>query len=92
MYFIKNGVYCFDIEKLPQAHDWCQDEVEYWAFHGHSVVISNTFTRKWEMKAYYDIAAINGYDVEVLVATGNFKNEHGVPEEVIERMRTRWEA
>ena len=92
MFFEHNGVYEFDQSKIGLAHKWCQDETEYFVSRGKSAVVSNTFTQKWEMKAYYDIAAKYGADIEVIVATGNFKNVHGVPEEVIERMRARWES
>jgi predicted kinase len=92
MFFERNGGYHFDRSFLERAHEWCHTETDHYVKLGKSVIVSNTFTQKWEMKAYYDIAAKYAADVQVLVAKGNFKNIHGVPEEVIERMRARWES
>lgn len=39
------------------------------------------------MQPYYDMCR----DVSIITLTGNYGNIHGVPEEVIERMRSNWE-
>lgn len=90
MYFIENGEYKFDSSLIAEAHRWCQRLTKY-ALKTVSVVVSNTFTQKWEMQPYFDMAAELGVPVRVIEATGNFKNIHGVPEAAIERMRARWE-
>lgn len=86
-----DGNYHFNPAKLKDAHNWCQRQVRQDMQRGLDVIVSNTFTCKWEMKAYLDMAEKFGYEVEILVATGNYKNVHGVPAEAIERMRARWE-
>jgi predicted kinase len=58
---------------------------------GHAVVVANTFTQQWEMQPYRDIAARRGVSLEIVTATGNYPNIHGVPPAAIERMRVRWE-
>ena len=87
-----DGEYRFDGERLTQAHHWCQDKTLGLLQAGFSVIVSNTFSRMWEMKAYYDIAASIGANVRVITVTGQYQNVHGVPEDVIERMRMRWQS
>ena len=90
MYFMKDGEYKFDQSKIADAHKWCQCATRL-ALKTAGVVVSNTFTQKWEMQPYFDMAAELGVPVRVIEATGNFNNIHGVPEAAIERMRARWE-
>ena len=92
MYFMgKDGSYHYNPKDIKRAHSWCQEMCETSLRHKKNVVISNTFTRKWEMKAYLDFAEKYGAEVEILEAKGKFKNVHGVPEEKIEEMAARWE-
>ena len=58
---------------------------------GRSVVVSNTFTRLWEMEPYLKAAKKRGINISIIEATGNWPNVHGVPEDAIEKMRARWE-
>jgi len=55
------------------------------------VIVSNTFTTIGEMQPYLDAAKEYDYTVQVVDCHGTFGSVHGVPEEVIERMRARWE-
>lgn len=86
-----DGTYRFDPKRLPGAHAWCQDKARNALSQGLDVVVANTFTRKWEMQPYLDMADIVGASVAVIVCSGNWPNVHGVPGEAIERMRARWE-
>ena len=54
---------------------------------GRNVVVANTFTRRWEYEPYLKMCD----DVEIVVARGNYQNIHGVPDNVVERMRERFE-
>lgn len=93
MYFVQPYVgYVFDPRALSAAHGWCQSEARRMLGENRRVVVSNTFTQKWEMQPYFDMAASLGVPVRVIETKGNFENIHGVPEEAIERMRARWEA
>jgi len=105
-YFIdSNGNYNFDASKLGQAHQWCKDEVEYAMTHGHknlypiygpkplaTIVVSNTFTQEWEMEPYYKLAEKYGYRVYSLVVENRHGgvNEHGVPNETLDKMENRF--
>jgi predicted kinase len=89
----KNGEYKFDASKLKQAHKWCQDTTEDWMLRGYNIVVSNTFTQEWEMKAYYDLAEKYGYQVYSIIVENRHEgvNEHGVPEDKLEQMKNRFE-
>ena len=92
-FFVVNGVYQFDITKLKQAHEWCKNRTEEWMKKCYNVVVSNTFTQEWEMEAYYKLAEKYGYRVHSLVVENRHDgvNEHGVPADKLEQMKTRFE-
>lgn len=53
MYFInEKGEYCYNGDKIGEAHEWCQQQVEKALAANQDVVVANTFVRLWEMKAY----------------------------------------
>lgn len=92
-FFMDDGEYKFDEFLLQEAHDYCQDEVRY-AMENQcpTIAVHNTFTRRWEMKPYYDLAKEFGYNViEIIVKSDCFENVHGVPEETIAKQRARFE-
>ena len=91
MYFTKNGEYVFDAKKLGDAHKWCLDTTSEFLSDGISVVVSNTFTTKKELKPYFDIAKEFGIKPHVILCQGNYKSVHNVPEETLEKMRNRLE-
>ncbi|MCF8339709.1 MAG: ATP-binding protein [Chitinophagaceae bacterium] len=98
-FFMEYGEYKFDASKLKEAHAWCRNQVKEWmetndrGFDVPRIVVSNTFTQEWEMKPYYDLAKEYGYIVFSLIVENRHggQNVHNVPEEVIDRMRTRFE-
>ena len=79
--------YKFDATKLKEAHDWCQNTVRGYLAKVQDVVVSNTFTRLWEMQPYLDM----GFPVQVIECKARFQNLHGVSEASIQKMRERWE-
>lgn len=93
MYFVDaKGVYSFDQKKIGLAHDWCQRGAAEALEKGDNVVVANTFVRLWEIAPYRIMAEKLGADFQVIEATGNYQNVHNVPEHVLERMKTNWEA
>ncbi|AHX01088.1 hypothetical protein M316_0023 [Nitrincola phage 1M3-16] len=88
----EEGEYIFNPSLLPKAHKHCQDSVR-WAMqeHKYPIIVSNTFTRNWEMQAYIDLANEYKYDVQIISVQGFFENVHGVPEDVVTKQRERWE-
>lgn len=96
MYFQRGlkDVYQFDASKLKQAHEWCRDLVIMAMLRQEpKIVVSNTFTQKWEMDAYYELAKQYGYQVHSLIVENRHGgvNEHGVPEDKLQAMKDRFE-
>lgn len=91
MFFYKNGNYKFNPNKLNSAHHWCKTQTENDLQNSKSVIVSNTFTQKWEIEPYIQLAIKYNADIVIKKATGNYQNVHGVPDEVVEKMRSRWE-
>ena len=94
MFFVKDGEYKFDVNYLKMAHEWCQTMV--WGNmkdQTDTIVVSNTFTQEWEMKPYYEMAERFGYTVFSLVVENRHGgvNEHGVPDETLEKMENRFQ-
>lgn len=86
------GDYEFKPRILKAAHEDCRMRTHYALAHNSSVIVSNTFSQKWEMKPYLTMA--KAYNIEPLVVEckGQWPNIHNVPQEVIERMKQRWES
>ena len=88
MYFMDNGIYNWNADKLYYAHKWCYFSVckamdkpsnDY-------VIVSNTFVLNKDIKPYIKAAAERGWDVSVLRLSNNFNNVHSVPAEVVQAM------
>lgn len=96
MFFLdREGNYNFKPEQLKDAHQWCREEVEWLMGHEHStVVVSNTFTREWEMVEYFILAEKYGYRVVSLIVENRHNGEsiHNVPIDKIEQMEDRFEV
>ena len=99
-YFIRDGEYLFDATKLKYAHEYCKNQTGAWMKTDgervavDKIVVSNTFTQEWEMKAYYDLAKEHGYTVYSLIVENRHEGEntHGVPVEALNRMEKRFEV
>lgn len=91
MFFMKNGKYCFDRDHISNAHKWCVLTACNAMDAGMDVVVSNTFTKRWEMQEYIQHAGRLGFVVVEHICSGNFSSVHSVPQHVIERMRERFE-
>jgi predicted kinase len=95
MYFVDaKGKYKFNPSLLKDAHAWCQEEVEFLMKYEHTIAVSNTFTQEWEMQAYYELAERYGYTVFSIIVENRHGgvNEHGVPQEALDRMKNRFEV
>lgn len=92
MHHMKGDTYCFNPDNAKTAHAWCQAKAREALLAGRPVVVSNTFTRLWEMQPYLDMAAEAGVTPNIVEAKGAWQNTHGVPVEVMNSMRGRWEA
>ena len=88
MFFVRGGRYRYEPERIKDAHQWCRETAKDALDRGQNVVVANTFTRRWEMQPYIDM----GYPLTIVTATGHYQNTHGVPLEVVEAMKRRFEA
>lgn len=91
MYFSKDGEYKFDPTKLKDAHGWCIEKAKEDLRQGKTVIVSNTFTRKWEMEPYLEAVKEMDLPLAVIRMENRFKNIHGVPEEAVKAMEDRFE-
>jgi len=93
MYFIDDaGVYCFQPELIKKAHAWCEQACESRLQQHQNVIVSNTFIKHWEMKAYLQLAKQYNAKLEVIVCQGKYENTHEVPSETVKRMKQQWQA
>jgi predicted kinase len=102
-YFIdkETGEYKFDVSKIKDAHESCRATVEMYMHDStinnqfyETIVVSNTFTQEWEMKAYYELAEKYGYRVTSIIVENRHdgKNIHGVPDDKLEIMKNRFDV
>ena len=99
-YFCHNGKYVYDASKIKDAHNYCKMKCENTmrmmndgalSEEFDCIAVANTFTKKWEMKAYYDLAEKYGFTVVEIICRGNFQNVHDVPREKVQMMLDRFE-
>jgi predicted kinase len=98
-YFMEDGVYKWDPTMIKNAHNYCQGQTQAWMktdsdqIDTSKIVVSNTFTQEWEMEPYFKLAEQYGYKVFTIVVENRHGgvNQHGVPDEVITKMRDRFE-
>jgi len=94
MYFMNDGIYEFDASKLRQAHDWCRKETfRLMATNWSRIIVSNTFTQEWEMEEYIELGNRYKYKIYSLIVENRHDgvNSHNVPDEVLTKMRNRFE-
>lgn len=91
MFHMKNGIYCFDVANIKAAHNWCQNATYNSISKRENVVVSNTFTQKWELEPYLEMCAEFNIEANILIAKGNWENQHNVPQQVLQKMKNRWE-
>lgn len=87
----RNGDYWFSPKKLGECHSWCRKATEKAMELGEAVIVSNTMTTKKEAKPYIELAKKHGYNIVIEHLTTEYKNVHDVPQEVVEKMKSRRE-
>lgn len=93
MYFVRvDGAYTFNPAKLPEAHEWCFNEVDVELHEQRTVIVSNTFTRTWEMQRYLDSAVRYGFQIRIITCTGCYQNTHGLTEKDVARQVARFQS
>ena len=99
-FFMEGGKYKFDPARLEEVHRKCQKEVRVaMADHDSFIIVHNTFSMRWEMQPYFNLAEKHDYRVQVVdlfnaglsVAELAERNVHDVPHIAIKRMWARWD-
>jgi predicted kinase len=90
------------VPRIKLAHQWCQrvarNLLEESIQEGGCTVVANTFSQKWETRAYFKMAEdlgvkchlIDLYDQGLNDIQLAARNRHGVNAETIAKMRARW--
>jgi len=90
----EKGDYNFDVTKLKEAHADCQRRCAHRMKNEFSrIVVANTFTQKWEMDIYFEMAERYNYMTHTIIVENRHggKNVHDVPEDKLEQMKNRFE-
>jgi adenylate kinase family enzyme len=82
-----DGSWKFDRERIGEAHDWNKRQAMDAIKVGYNVIVDNTNVRAWEAAPYVKMAVAAGYQVQFLRCTGQFRSEHGVPDDLVAQMR-----
>ena len=91
-FYDENGDYHFDRDQLSAAHEACQQNARQAMKEGCPlIVVSNTFSQRWEMRPYLRAANHENYSVQIVECQGSFGGRHQVPRTTVKRMRDRWE-
>lgn len=90
-YFMVDGVYRWDPNRIYAAHQWCISNARVSLSRGGNVAVANTFTTTKELRPYFEIAKELGIVPTVIKAENTFQNIHGVPQETLDRYRKRWQ-
>jgi thymidylate kinase len=84
--------YEFNPKLISSAHNWCYHNVIKDLYGNQSVIVSNTFTTNWEMEKYLELKNIfPNLELFVIKVTSQYKTIHDVPEEIMLKMKNRWE-
>jgi len=96
----EDQVYRWDLERVSLAHQEAFEKASQACLAGEPlIVMDNTHVQRWEFEGVAALALQHGYTVSYLnVFDGGLsdkelalRNAHGVSEEVIAEMRTKWE-
>lgn len=91
-FYDDEGNYNWSADKLNQAHNWCFYTVKKYMEEGRDkIAVANTFVKNKDYKRYVELAKEFGYKVDIRTCTGNYQNIHNVPDETVEKMRSKFQ-
>ena len=90
-HFVVAGTYRFDPLRAADAHAVVARDALALLQAGRRVAVANTHVRLWEMAAIVGAARLSGASICFLECNGAWRSVHGVPADVIAKMRERWE-
>lgn len=89
-YFMHNGKYEWDANKIGAAHLYCQNLFKkHLELETSVIIVANTSTNERDVNLYRNLAIEHGYKVFVLTIENwhDGQDVHNVPEEVKENMK-----
>lgn len=85
-FFMVDGRYCFEGERLSEAHAWCFEQTRDALKAGEFVCVSNVFGTVEDIKPYTEL----GVDYQVVEATYPGEPIHKIPMAVMHAMKASW--
>ena len=95
------GDYVFNANSLVENHKHCQtvverdmESVDMAGLDDDIILVHNTFTKEWEMQAYFDLAKRYEYTVHTIIVENRHgsKNIHDGPEDTVKIQKDRFEV
>lgn len=91
-FMMVDGEYKYDKDKVYACHKKCFNKVlDYMAHSVTPIAVANTFIKKKDYKPYVDLAKEFGYNVEIKVCKGDYKNNHNVSQDRVEQMKSKFQ-
>lgn len=90
-YFVKQGQYQFERDKLQSAHDWNRQRFTQALHEGGDIIVSNTFIKLWELNKYLEHIDTSTIRVTIYELHSQYGGVHDVPQEVVDRTRKHFE-
>lgn len=89
----------YQLDKQAESHKWCFEQIENLMSRGlGAIAVHNTFDSSKYMQPYIDLAAKYDYTVRIIHCEGVYlpngsqpKNDHNVPQPIVQAMINRWE-
>ncbi|RKZ78819.1 MAG: hypothetical protein DRQ35_05335 [Gammaproteobacteria bacterium] len=85
-----SGLYTFLPSMLGENHQACLDNTKAMLDTGQDVIVSNTFSKLWEIQKYVDLLG-EQHRLTIYECKNEFGNTHNVPDAVILNMAERWD-
>lgn len=86
-FLISDGEYKWSPERRDKAINLCINFVKTALANNNDCIVANTFTKRRYVDAYKKIAEDFGAKFEVYRCTGNFKNVHGLSDELVQKFK-----
>lgn len=86
-----DGNYKYSHSRVTECHNQCFEGAKKAMYEGYTVIVSNYFTRIWEMQRYLNLAIDLRIPIQVIHCQSEFKNIHNVPEDKVVQMHERFE-
>lgn len=87
MFLISDDQYKWSKERVRAGIDLCMKMTKMALENGSDVVVANTFTKRRFVESYRQLAEKYGANFEVYRCRGNYKNVHGLDDNMVESFK-----